>query len=332
MPIPLPSAENRFINRTNSRKQNIAIMPKRTLQPVKKPNRPNRGWLLTLARALQTTLDTEELVRIFSEYTAAIINYDSIHFSAPGSEIEFQKGELGKHSCHYDVVLHGDNLGAVHFTRNHPFSEEETNIFEDLLCNFVHPLHNSLRYEKALRASMQDALTGLRNRASLDHNLAREIQLAGRYSTPLSIIMLDLDRFKAVNDTFGHPVGDQVLQAVAAEISESVRDSDIVFRYGGEEFMVVLSNTGLVGASQLAERIRIAVENGAISIGKYEINATISLGVASLNGDENAHHLIEKADDGLYQSKNCGRNRVTVIKDTHHEPLESPTKHGTSQA
>ncbi len=305
-------------------------MPKRPLQPVKKPNRPNRGWLLKLARALQTTLDTQELVRIFSDHTAAILSYDSIRFTTPDSYIEFLQGEPGKHSCHYDVVLHGDALGAVHFTRNHPFSEEETNILEDLLCNFVHPLHNSLRYGRALRASMQDALTGLRNRASLDHNLAREIQLAGRYSTPLSIIMLDLDRFKAVNDTFGHPVGDQVLQAVAAELRESVRDSDIVFRYGGEEFMVVLSNTGLVGASQLAERVRQAVENADISVGKYEINATISVGVASLNGDENAHQLIEKADDALYQSKNCGRNRVTVIRDTHHEPLESP-KHGTAQ-
>ncbi len=332
MPIPLPSAENRFINNVESRQQKIAIMPKRPLQPVKKPNRPNRGWLLKLARALQTSLDTEELVRIFAEHTAAIVNYDSIHFSTSGSDIEFQQGELGKHSCHYDVVLHGGTLGAVHFTRNHPFSEEETNILEDLLCNFVHPLHNSLRYEKALRASMQDALTGLQNRASLDHSLAREIQLAGRYSTPLSVIMLDLDHFKAVNDTFGHPVGDQVLKVVAAEVSESVRDSDIVFRYGGEEFMVVLSNTGLAGASQLAERIRQAVERADVSAGKYELKTTISLGVASLNGEEDARHLIEKADDALYQSKSCGRNRVTVLKDSHHEAAASSKHHRTAQA
>jgi diguanylate cyclase (GGDEF)-like protein len=155
--------------------------------------------------------------------------------------------------------------------------------------------------------SVTDALTGLPNRRAFDERLALELAGARRYARPLALVMLDLDRFKAVNDRLGHAGGDQVLRAVAGVLDRERRASDLVARHGGEEFAAILPHTGARAAAVWAERVRRA-------IAASEVPVTASLGVAAVEGgiDATAEGLSETADRALYAAKDGGRDRVCV--------------------
>lgn len=166
--------------------------------------------------------------------------------------------------------------------------------------------------------AMTDALTGLSNRRHFGDQLARETTRAAETGRPLSLVTLDIDRFKSINDQHGHPAGDAVLRRVALLLEEQVRGSDLLARIGGEEFAVLAVDTGLIEANQLAERLRAAIENaGAIAVGHASIPVTISVGVVSrrIQGGEISRapeRLLAAADDALYRAKRNGRNRVEV--------------------
>lgn len=153
-----------------------------------------------------------------------------------------------------------------------------------------------------------DGLTGLKNHRAFQQRLTEEFDRSARYNFPLSLMMLDVDKFKQFNDTYGHPAGDEVLKRVAHILASSARTTDMVARYGGEEFVIVLSGTDIQGASEAGERVRSAIEHSLWE--KRQI--TVSIGIASLrHGTKNKSMLIEEADKSLYISKEFGRNRVT---------------------
>ncbi len=166
------------------------------------------------------------------------------------------------------------------------------------------------------RENITDPLTRVHNRRYLDRRLGAEIARARRYHTPLSILLLDIDHFKALNDRYGHQAGDQVLVQLAREISSTVRTGDVVGRYGGEEFLIIAPNTTLPEALWLAERLRQALAERSFSAvdmegGVQAIRVTVSIGVGSLEENMNeAQQLIRAADQCLYQAKGQGRNRI----------------------
>ncbi|AXP03754.1 MULTISPECIES: diguanylate cyclase [Pseudomonas] len=163
--------------------------------------------------------------------------------------------------------------------------------------------------------SSTDRLTGLYNRGHWEESLRAAYARHQRYGNALSLVMLDIDHFKRVNDTYGHQAGDKVIEQVARLLREHARDSDVVGRYGGEEFGVVLSDTDSTGAQTFAERMRHSVEALEVVYNDQRIRFTISLGVADLNQPSNSHaDLIAWADQALYTSKKTGRNRVTVYE------------------
>ncbi|MDI4634860.1 diguanylate cyclase [Pelomonas sp. V22] len=164
--------------------------------------------------------------------------------------------------------------------------------------------------------STTDALTGCYNRLHFGERFPQELARALRYGRPLSTIFCDVDRFKSVNDTHGHAVGDQVLRAVGLRLRESLRSSgDWVVRYGGEEFVLVLPETSLVQASQLAERIRQAVaEQVRIPLADgSELCVTVSFGVAEQHPSDDGESLLKRADHWLFEAKRCGRNQVQPV-------------------
>jgi diguanylate cyclase (GGDEF)-like protein len=168
----------------------------------------------------------------------------------------------------------------------------------------------SLRAEVAQARAVTDALTGLLNRYGLQHTLAREHAEARRYNRPLSCLVIDLDNFKVINDTYGHPIGDLALQQIAGILREAVRASDTVFRYGGEEFLALLPETDLEGAIALAEKIRAAAAARPFGDARNIFTLTLSAGAASLSDNESGHDMIARADMALYHAKERGRNRV----------------------
>jgi len=164
------------------------------------------------------------------------------------------------------------------------------------------------------RLTVTDALTGLSNRRHLDAELARELLSHDRHKRPLAVLMLDVDRFKVLNDTYGHPAGDAVLRQLAKILEECTRRGDTLARFGGEEFVVILPETPAAGAVHLAENIRASVEERGFTIeGGQEVKATISIGLARFpDHGKTAESLISAADAALYRSKQAGRNRVTT--------------------
>lgn len=152
-----------------------------------------------------------------------------------------------------------------------------------------------------------DALTGLPNRLLLDQELQRALDVAGRHSRPLALIMFDLDRFKSVNDQYGHLVGDKVLQEVAALVRPLLRTGDLLGRWGGEEFLILAPETSLEQARNLAERIRLQFESHVFS---RDLTITASFGVVAGSGLESSAELYERVDALLYAAKGTGRNKV----------------------
>jgi diguanylate cyclase (GGDEF)-like protein len=165
-------------------------------------------------------------------------------------------------------------------------------------------------YKQAIDSAMRDGLTGLNNRAAFDNSMNREIELAHRHNTPLSLVVLDIDHFKKINDSYGHSYGDKALKQLADTINDTMRGSDIAFRYGGEEFTLVLSNTDAKAAKNVANRLRVAVSQLCCEDEKHTFGYTISLGIAQLEADDTAFSLFDKADKALYEAKEAGRNAI----------------------
>lgn len=168
--------------------------------------------------------------------------------------------------------------------------------------------------QRAEQLSLQDPLTGLANRRHFFEVAAKEYERKLRYRHSLSIMLLDIDHFKSVNDTFGHAVGDQVLQKVAAIIAGSVRKSDLVCRYGGEEFAVLLPDTDSSTARQLGERLLRRIEQAVIILENTQVSISASMGIAGLTEEEAVPPLVlvDRADQVLYQAKNAGRNQLRL--------------------
>ncbi|MBI4532830.1 MAG: GGDEF domain-containing protein [Candidatus Melainabacteria bacterium] len=188
------------------------------------------------------------------------------------------------------------------------------------LSQTIIDLTNELARARELAAT--DALTGVTNRGAGMEALSRQCSQAERHGKPLSVIFLDLDHFKQINDTRGHAAGDAVLQAASQIMRKQVRNSDIVFRAGGEEFCIVLPYTSLSRAAWLATRLRNAL-NTTIPFGESGIPITASLGVAELRALQTPDALMAAADSAMYQAKELGRNRVVVAGDLP-KPVDAP--------
>jgi diguanylate cyclase (GGDEF)-like protein len=177
-------------------------------------------------------------------------------------------------------------------------------------------IHNANLYAEVRRLAITDELTGLFNQRGMVEVGQREVDRAQRLERSLVAMMIDLDHFKRVNDTYGHPVGNEVLAELAGRIKLSLRGFDVVCRYGGEEFLVLAVESGLESGVQIAERLRHAVEASPFSTTAGGLKITISLGVAALQPENDTlAGLIDRADQALLKAKAAGRNRV--VADSH---------------
>ncbi len=201
---------------------------------------------------------------------------------------------------------------AVYSGKKDKFTDENEALLAMIGNQVSVAVLNAQLYQKTLDLAQHDGLTGLANRRYLMERLKQEMDRAERYETSLSVIMLDLDKFKSFNDSYGHVKGDELLKAFAAMVRKAVRSTDIAGRYGGEEFCVVLPNTSVKGAQVIAERIRSAMEALRIPLedGQPPVGRTASIGVAEFSSRDSIEQLLSHADAALYRAKEGGRNRV----------------------
>lgn len=288
---------------------NLAVINNSTFEATKAINLDNYD----ISSALQTTLEFSELIAIFSSKIAHKVPHSAFIYTNEEFGLEVKSGVFTRHSCNYALKVEQQQLGELKLMRNHRFSEADLQLLEALLCCLIYPLKNATLFHQALKLAYTDPLTQTHNRASFNGTIKREMSLAARNNSNLSIIFFDVDHFKAINDTYGHDCGDTTLKLSAKWIKESLRESDIIFRYGGEEFVILLSDTDLNGATLLAERIRSSIERHTIAYDMKTIKITASMGVSSLRDDDTLESFIKRADDAMYQAKSSGRNRVVVL-------------------
>jgi diguanylate cyclase (GGDEF)-like protein len=203
------------------------------------------------------------------------------------------------------LILYADELG-----------EDELIASRALVAQGANALENARLHEAAARQAISDELTGLANRRHCEERLLAEIARSERYDTPLGVIVGDIDEFKAANDTHGHAFGDLVLQRFADVLRGTLRDVDLIGRWGGEEFLIVLPETTLDGAIEAAERIRTGF--AAVELGPEDarVRMTASFGVAGFVPGTDALELVRAADDALYDAKRRGKNRVKAASET----------------
>ena len=267
---------------------------------------------LEITQSLQTSLEPARLVQIFSMEVGSLIVHQGVHYRNDNIDLDLDLGRQAAHSCSYKLNLADEQLGQLTFHRNQKFSEAEIEALERLLCSLLYPLRNALLYQDALQLVQKDPLTGICNRAALDEMLHREVSHAHRQNSSCALIMLDIDHFKAVNDRYGHIVGDCALKAVANMVAKCKRDGDLLFRYGGEEFVVLMRDTGTEGAGRLAERIRSYIEAHPCSCSEADLNIRVSVGGSTLQKNDSPVTLFARADQALYSAKRQGRNQVVV--------------------
>jgi diguanylate cyclase (GGDEF)-like protein len=202
------------------------------------------------------------------------------------------------------LILYADELG-----------EDELIASRALVAQGANALENARLHEAAARQAISDELTGLANRRHCEERLVAEIARSERYDTPLGVIVSDIDEFKAANDTHGHAFGDLVLQRFADVLRATLRDVDLIGRWGGEEFLIVLPETTLEGAIEAAERIRTGFAALEFAPDGVQVRMTASFGVAGFVRATDPRELVRAADDALYDAKRRGKNRVTAASE-----------------
>lgn len=288
---------DQYINPTAAREQ-LGIAPAELQQTLK------------LAGLLQTSLEIDSVLNFFLQSAQQIVSFDAAHYSFEEQNLELKYGKTQRHRCSYRLRLAGEFLGELVFTRRRRFAEQEMEHLENLMGQLIYPLRNAVWYQRALQAAKVDPLTGAHNRAAMNDTIEREVELAHRHKSALSIIMFDLDHFKQINDNYGHITGDDVLRECVQICNQALRSTDMLFRFGGEEFVVILPGVNANGAGLAAERLRAVIEKHAFQSNQSTIPVTISAGISSLTMRENAQDMMDRADKALYSAKNDGRNQV----------------------
>ena len=266
---------------------------------------------LRFGEGLGASDDITQLLRVVVESAVEATRATGGVVVGPGGE-RFTAGEpeKGAEQLEWPLRAGREQFGTLILTGPH-FSEDELETAALLCGHAAVALDNARLHRIVERQALVDGLTGLANRRRSEAALDEEIVRALRLGSEMTFVLLDIDHFKRVNDTHGHPAGDAVLKDVAVVLGESVREIDTAGRWGGEEFALVLPGTDLAGGVQLAERIRIAIERRTISSdGGEGITVTASFGVANLGQAGDRERLLADADAALYRAKRAGRNRV----------------------
>jgi len=194
------------------------------------------------------------------------------------------------------------------------FEESSLEMVLDISDFISMSVSNAILYEQTKQLAVTDGLTGISNRPNMEQALQNEFERSMRYGSPLSVVLLDVDHFKGVNDTYGHQKGDEILVAVASLLKKVCRTNDIAARYGGEEFLMILPQSNAQGAFKIAERVREEMMKMNFTGNESNFSVTTSCGVAELDRDfiKNTDQLVAIADHALYEAKNSGRNKTII--------------------
>jgi diguanylate cyclase (GGDEF)-like protein len=264
----------------------------------------------------------KNMVKVFSILGEESIDIERISVQAENRKLRPRqmmmdpKASLRSHLT-LPLTVEGEILGCISLNsdQSNAFDAQDLQFLSVIGYQMAATLKHFQRLSSFKNIAIYDTLTGLFNRRHFEERLGVEAQKSFYGRTPLSLVMVDIDLFKKVNDTFGHTEGDQVLCKISSLLKTSVRKKDTVARYGGEEFILILPETGLGEASMIAERIRKLVESTPFEIAKARINLTVSIGISNFPSHraKSKEELVKMADQALYDAKRGGRNKVCIF-------------------
>ena len=256
-----------------------------------------------LVTKIRATLET--LIPVSFESTEVVVKAQAHHLPPGDGGIEHTAAALLQHERRA--------AGILFLARREPFDVSEQQIL-NIFAVQVSMLLDTIRARERIRNLAEtDDLTGIWNRRYFRRQLPQEIERSRTFNVPLSLLLFDIDEFKQINDSFGHVIGDVVLSELCGSVRDTLRPTDMIARYGGDEFVVILPHTDIHGASRVAERILTRVQ--ALTIPPDEesaIRCSISIGLAEYQRDDTAADLVRRADERLYSSKRAGKNRYTA--------------------
>lgn len=266
------------------------------------------GFLLQLTQKLQSSLDLEQQLKIFFYSIQFNVPVDGLAFTTnANAKVIIEIGKAERNRTHYKLVVENQEIGELTLSRKQKFLLSELIELESLISLLAFPVRNALQYHQAITHATTDSLTGTGNRTHLNDTLHRELKLTKRHHYNLSMLLIDVDYFKSINDSYGHQAGDKALKTIVDGIQAMTRDTDRIFRYGGDEFVVLLDNTDEARARLVGERIRMHIEHTTQQSG---LPLSVTIGTATLLPADTQETLFARADSALYRAKERGRNCV----------------------
>ncbi|MGJ8693762.1 MAG: GGDEF domain-containing protein [Thalassotalea sp.] len=264
-----------------------------------------------LLEQLQCTLEIDQLLNIFAMEAAKFADFSGLYFQKAGLKVAMRGSRPAKKERKFEIKINGEFIGVLNYAINSPLSLANHEILKQLHAYLAYPLRNAIMYHQAMLLAMEDALTGLGNRRYFDEQLKRAMHQANRHQSHVGLIVADLDKFKFINDTYGHQVGDQILEHFAKALQFSIRDSDSAFRFGGDEFVILVEQASDNALVLIETRIKHALNVDPV-LAKYQVNC--SLGATFMNRADNEHSFFARADDVLYQRKTQKTSELRLIK------------------
>ena len=258
-----------------------------------------------LLQQLQRSLDVDTLLSVYAQHIVPVIPFERLTLHSELGVNEVTLTDKANTNAEFELIVEDSYIGKLHYHFINPWplsAHTDLAYFHKLLA---YPLRNAIKYNRVLKLATRDPLTGLGNRSDFNTSLDKMLQGLRRQDREFSLMLLDLDNFKQVNDQLGHQVGDETLQTFAAILGRSVRGIDSVFRFGGDEFALLIDDSSNIASEVVAKRV---LENVAQCELMTAYQVTTSIGFAKAHAQDNLMSLFERADKALYKAKSDGRN------------------------
>ncbi|MDT0604575.1 GGDEF domain-containing protein [Thalassotalea castellviae] len=265
---------------------------------------------LALTEQLQTSLELKTLLNIFAMEASKFVNFSGLYFKQESMSAAARGSKPGKSERSFELKINNEYIGTLTYALNAPISLTNRRILQELHQLLIHPINNAIKYQNAIKLAMQDGLTGLGNRRYFDEQLHRAMHHANRQRTKVGLMVCDLNKFKQINDTFGHDIGDEILVNFAKALTHSVRDSDSSFRFGGDEFAIIVEDASEQSLIIIEERIKSALSNNSL-LAKYQV--ACALGYTFMSRDDDASSFFKRADNLLYRHKIISNKKLSLI-------------------
>ncbi|MBP9722576.1 MAG: GGDEF domain-containing protein [Gammaproteobacteria bacterium] len=309
MVLNIPSVSKCIINS----EQEIAALAQRI-----STNNITKSNLTQLSHILQLSLETDKILQLFFKQVKLTFKLSKLLYIHKDYDLSILLGNRAttvttnvknfKNIKSYELFYQKEYLGEINVISKIKLPPSKILELKSYVNLLILPLRNSLMYTKAIKETRIDALTQTGNRLALIEDLQYHFNLAARYNSQLSVLFIDIDYFKKINDQYGHIAGDRVLFTLGHTLKTIVRKSDLLYRFGGEEFVIILENTNKLGAVNLAKKIKQHFNKNKINA----LEITVSIGIATKTNSDNCESLMERADKALYTAKERGRNRFIV--------------------